>query len=190
MTMPEYNPFAAPDADNLVLPRVEGGGPWRSGRLLVMDKAAPLPETCVTCNAPADGFTIRRRLVWHSAWLYLLLLVNVLVYIVAVLIVQKKAVIRVGLCPLHRRRRRTCLLIAWSLVILSMALPVGLMILYPDAASFGFIALPFLLICGALIGIFGGRVVYPKRIDDQFAWISGVSPAFLNRLPEWQGGST
>lgn len=189
MTMPDFNPYAAPDADASPLPRVEGGGLWRSGRFLVMDKASTLPDTCVSCNAPAEGFTLRRRLAWHSPWWYLLLLGNLLIYIVAALIVQKKADIRVGLCPLHRGRRRTFLMIAWSLVILGVALPFGLGILDPDAAIFGIMALPVLLLTGALVGLYGGRVVYPKRINDQFVWIGGVSPVLLERLPEWQGGS-
>lgn len=188
--MTDFNPYAAPAADTSLRPGPEAGGLWRSGRLLVMDKAAALPDACVTCNAPAGGFALRRRLAWHSPWWYLLLLGNLLIYIVAALIVQKKAVIRVGLCPLHRGRRRTCVAVAWSLAALGVALPIGLGMLAPDAVVYGIIALPFLLLTGALVGLYGGRVVYAKRIDDQFAWIGGVSPALLDTLPAWQGAST
>lgn len=189
--MTDFNPYAAPAVDLGHRPRDPGnGGLWRNDRVLVMEKTAPLPDACVVCAAPAGGFTLRRRLAWHSPWWYLLLLVNLVVYVVVALIVQRKADIRVGLCAMHRGRRRTWLAVAWSLVAVAVALPMVLIGLSPDSIGYGLIALPILLIVAALVGLYGARVVHPKRIDDTHAWIGGVSPAFLATLPEWRGAAS
>lgn len=187
--MTEFNPYASPSAAPFAGSAVGTGGPWRSGRLLVMEKTAPLPDACVTCNAPAGGFTLRRRLAWHSPWLYLLLLGNLLIYIIVAMIVQRRADIRIGLCTEHRGRRRTWIVVAWSLAAVAIALPIVLAVLTPDTAIIGIAALPLLLLVAALVGLYGGRVVSAKRIDDHHVWIGGVSPALLATLPEWRGAS-
>lgn len=187
--MSDFNPYAAPTADVGERPAISptGEGLWQSGRVLVMEKTAVLPDVCVVCNAPADGFSLRRRLAWHSPWWYFTIFLGVLIYIIVALIVQRRADIRVGLCMTHRQRRRTWLTVAWMIVALAVALPFVLGWLDPDAIAFGFLALPLLLLAAALVGLYGARVVYPKRIDAEYAMLGGVSPAFLMTLPEWQG---
>lgn len=188
--MAEFNPYAAPAHDVGMQPRERAdGGLWRSGRLLVMDKTTPLPDACVVCAAPADGFTLRRRLFWHSRWWYLMILINLLVYVIVAMAVRRRADIRVGLCAAHRGRRRMWIALAWSLAVAAVALPFALAHLGDDAAAVVVAALPLLLLAAGLVGVYGARVVYPKRIDDEFAWIGGVSPALLATLPEWRGAA-
>jgi len=191
--MSDFNPYAAPETDELrgsIAAASDVAGPWRKGRVLVMAKTGELPPRCVACNAPAIGRPLKRSLTWHPAWWYLLLLINLLVYLVVALIIRKTAVIRVGLCDRHRGRRRMWIALAWSLVLLAIVVPVVM-----SSAGWNeplmFVGLiPPLLLAAALIGIFGARVVYAKRIDDHHAWIGGVCPAYLAALPSWESGSS
>lgn len=191
--MSDFNPYAAPETDELrgsIAAASDVAGPWRQGRVLVMAKTGELPPRCVCCNAPATGRPLKRTLTWHPAWWYLLLLFNLLVYLVVALIIRRTAIIRVGLCDRHRGRRRMWIALAWSLVLLAIALP---MIASATGSTdpFVFFGLtPLLLLVAALIGIFGARVVYAKRIDDHHAWIGGVSPAYLAELPSWEGAAS
>lgn len=190
--MADFNPYAAPETDIVQRPRDDGDPAarlWRDGTLLVMDKTATLPEHCIVCNAPATGRPLRRRLSWHSGWWYLLALVNVLVYAIVAMIIQKKADIRVGLCDVHRFRRRMWMTIAWLLVLAAVLLPIILAVVAnDDAAGLGCgLAIPIVLVAG-LIGILGTRVVRATRIDETWAWLAGVSPDLLATLPEWSPG--
>ena len=47
------------------------GGVWRDQSTLVMTKDATLPDYCVKCDAPANGFRLKRNLSWHEPALYL-----------------------------------------------------------------------------------------------------------------------
>src|SRR5436309_2493776 len=71
---------------------------WRSGPLLVMSQGARLPDRCVKCNAPANGQRLTRKLYWHSPYLYLLILLNLLIYALVAIFVRKKARVEIGLC--------------------------------------------------------------------------------------------
>jgi hypothetical protein len=74
-----------------------GVGIWRQGRRLVTRSETPFPDRCVKCNAPANGFRLKRVLYWsHPAYL-LLLLCNLLILLIVYLIVRKKAVLHIGL---------------------------------------------------------------------------------------------
>src|SRR5438045_334031 len=53
--------------DGYVLPPPPmSNGIWRDGKTLVMMKEAFLPDRCVKCNGPANGYRLRRRLSWHE----------------------------------------------------------------------------------------------------------------------------
>lgn len=188
--MTPFNPYAAPEADTDLVPAPvgdDGGGVWRDDRVLVMRKTAELPPRCIVCNAVATGRPLRRRLTWHNPWLYLLILANIIVYALVAMIVQQKATISVGLCDRHRSRRRRWIAAAWLLALAAFVLPFLLATIAPQVAFGGFVAiLPLVLVAG-LFGIYGGRVVYPRRIDGTYVWLGGVGPAFLDTLPEWQG---
>src|SRR4051794_37594891 len=104
--MREFNPYAPPEAEVVHAPSGrDEGGVWRDGLLLVMSKDGELPDRCLKCNLPAHGWRLKRNLSWHPQGWYLLILLHVLVYVIAALIVRKKATIMVPLCECHRRRR-------------------------------------------------------------------------------------
>lgn len=191
--MNEYNPYAAPQDDfesrHLVAESGEREGIWRDGGVLVMDKTASLPDRCVVCSAPAAGPTLRRRLAWHAPGWYLLLLLNVGIYVIAALMVTNKAKITVGLCEEHRKRRHRRMTVAVSLLILGLCLPFACLAMGSKPHVVGGVSFlsVILVLIGALTWNYGTRVVYAKRIGHEFVWIGGVSPAFLASLPEWTG---
>src|SRR5262245_44380542 len=111
--MSEINPYAAPQSDEYVVADLaEQGGVWSDGKLLVMARPARLPDRCVKCNVPTTE-RLKRKLYWHHPMLFLLILISVPIYAIVAVIVQKKAVIHVGVCERHRRKRRRDIAIAW-----------------------------------------------------------------------------
>lgn len=189
--MAAFNPYSAPEADSdEATPAVttgSGEGLWRDGQRLVMRKMALLPDVCVVCNAPAGGFMLRRKLYWHSPVWYLTFFLNLVIYLIVALIVRKRVDVRVGLCPVHRARRRNCIAIVWTLCLAALLLPFLAGALDSDSSALAFLAAGMVILTAGLVGVFGASVVRAKRIDDQFAWLAGVSPAFLATLPDWRG---
>src|SRR5687768_2724452 len=95
------NPYAAPHVASYMPPRVElppgkYPGLWRQGKLLVLRKNAPLPEICLKTSQPATR-RLKRSLHWHHPAVFLALLVNLILYVIIALILQKKATIHMAL---------------------------------------------------------------------------------------------
>lgn len=186
--MHEENPFAAPatDTESLGHPNLGvGDGIWRDGNRLVMYKAAILPDRCVRCNAPADGLRLRRKLMWHTPWLYLIILFNLLIYAVIALIVSHRATVDMGICKQHLQRRRRSILAAWIVVLVSF----GLMVFGFSSAEYlglGVLGLVGILV-GIVIGFIGSRFVYPTRIDPHYVWLARVNSSYLAELPSLRG---
>ncbi|MBI3878662.1 MAG: DUF4339 domain-containing protein [Verrucomicrobia bacterium] len=162
-----------------------GARVWRSGKQLVMDLESPLPPRCVKCNEPVTAADFRRKLYWHTPWLFLLVLISVLVYAIAALIVRKRATIHIGLCERHRRKRRTFVWVAWGLVF------AGIGMIVAGAVGKDLVVLIILgivaILAGAVVGTAGARVVSAKRITKERIWLVGVHESFLATLPPWDG---
>ena len=157
---------------------------WRADRVLVMGKDATLPDRCVKCNAPAHGQRLTRNLSWHSPYLYLLILLNLLIYAIVVLIVRKKARVQIGLCDVHRTKRRMALAFGYVAGLGGLGLLIASLI-----QSSGVLALVgALLLFAGLIGGATASIISAKRIDDRFVWIKGICRAYLDSLPEWKEG--
>jgi hypothetical protein len=158
---------------------------WRDERVMVMVPDAPIPHRCVKCNDPVEQPTKTRKVYWHNPWLYLLLLLNVLIFAIVAALVRKKATVAAGLCSIHKKRRRAVLTIAWIgallgivLVFIGMGTAAG-----PGAGLFG-----VLMILGSIIfGIIAGRIVTPTRIDDRYVRLKGCGEAYLDTLPDFPG---
>ena len=159
-------------------------GFWRDGSTLVMYKHLPMPDRCIKCNAPANGIRLRRKLSWHPPAYFLLVFIGVLLYAIVAMIASKRATIDVGLCEEHYNKRRTGILVSWLMFALSIGSFVLATILGGEFVAFlGGIFLLASIICAIVMT----RVVVPKKIDDQFAWLRGVSDEYLNQLPAWGG---
>lgn len=175
------NPYAPPKAK---LSDVPGGNQsmWRDGKNLVLLPDSDFPDRCVKCNDPATPPSRRYKLYWHSAWWYLLILVNILIYLVAALVVRKRAEVEVGLCERHQRRVLTGRSIGWG----GFAALLGATVL---AVAFqwdwllGLSAL--LLLPWALATLLTLRIVYPARIDKELVRLKGCGEEFLASLPNY-----
>lgn len=161
-----------------------GVGIWRLGRQLVTRSETPFPDRCVKCNAPANGFKLKRVLYWQHPAYYLFLLCNLLVLLIVILIVRKKAILHVGLCEQHRAHRKTALIIGW------VGLLGGLIVLISGVVwQSGLAALlgALLLLGGGIYGAVRGTIITAAKIDKTNVWVKGVHQDFLAQLPEWLG---
>jgi hypothetical protein len=130
----------------------------------------------------------RKTLQWHQPAIYAVLLFNVIIYAIVAMIVRKSARVEFALCKMHQARRRRRILITWTIVLAGLAtLIYGIY----DAAnsrssdSIGPLSITggiLILLAGAIYGIYAVRVLYPKKIDANFVWIGGASPAYIDSV--------
>jgi hypothetical protein len=158
-----------------------GVGVWRHFSQLVMTKDAQLPDRCMVCNAPANGFRLKRNLYWHPPAWYLLICAGLLFYAIAALIVRKQAKIEIGLCGKHVQKRKRDIAITWLLIVVSIAVGILATIKAPTL-----ILLAAAIFIGALIyGVIAVPPVTPAKITDRLVYLKGVSPAYLNMLSDF-----
>lgn len=156
------------------------GGVWREGSILVMAKDSPLPDNCVKCDAPAQGFRMRKRFSWHHPALYALVLVAWLIYLIVALSVRKQATVYVGMCQEHYQRRRNLLAAGWiTFGLAGLAMIVGFSSEYPLVGFAGMLVLAAAAVFLAMVA----RVLNVKKIDDRYVWLSGFDEKFLARFP-------
>ncbi len=159
---------------------------FQKGNLLIFHKTANLPDFCVKSNVPTTS-RLKRKLSWHHPLIYLLLF-SPLIYIIVALIVNKKATVQLPLDQPFKTKRIRNMLIAWGIVFASFGCLVLAGLAEPQSkeASLGFVILfPILLLTGALVGLYGCRVVYANKIDNHFVFLKGTCEDFRNRFPEW-----
>lgn len=186
------NPYAAPRQESGYLPGSPIGplpplaGLWRQGNLLVMHKAAPLPDICRLSNQPAKR-RLKRSLSWHHPAVYLLVLLHLLIYIVVALIIRKTATIHIPLSDEWFAIRQRRMIFSWSAILLSVVMfAVAVSVVDQQAwAPFEIILSIFLGLGAAIYGLLACRLIVPTRITDKYVWIKGVHPDFLNRLEVW-----
>jgi hypothetical protein len=166
---------------------VTGGQQWRSGLNLVVVNGVVLSNRCVKCNAPTTGAGLLRKLNWHSRVFYLLVLVNLLIYLLVALVARKRGKVTIHLCEPHLALRRRRIWLASGLFGVAVLL-FGLGI---ANTSSNYVVYPFL---GALLALLGSLIfvakvgmVHARRIDRDYIWVRGVCPEYLAELPEWQG---
>ena len=160
------------------------GGLWRMGKRLVTSSQTSFPDRCVKCNAPANGFRLKRVLYWqHPAYL-LFFFCSLLVLLIVILIVRKKAILHIGLCDKPRARRKLGLIIGWSSFALGIILLIGAAWLSSGWSALAGIAI---LIIGGITGAILATTITPTKITKENVWITGVHRDFLAQLPEWLG---
>jgi hypothetical protein len=158
---------------------------WRDHKTLVMLHESDLPDRCVKCNEPAAPPSKPRRVYWHHWAVYLVLLLNLLIYAIVALIVRKKAVVAPGLCARHKTRRAVALAIGWIGVAGSFAMMFAGLAQSINPA-FGIVGL-ILLLVALLELVIVGRIVYATRIDAAYVYLKGCKPIFLDSLPQFPG---
>jgi hypothetical protein len=178
--MNDFNPYAAPESSTVPPPLDRNRGPencWRDGSDLIARPNADLPRYCVKCGESAAEYR-KRSFYWHSAWLYLLILLQMVIYLIVAVIVRKQGNHQVGLCAGHLSQRRRFMLMAW---LSPVPLFGGFMFDTGAAALLGILAFLVMLFWG-LIGM---RILKPRKITSELAIYRGVSPRFLARLPHY-----
>ena len=188
--MSDFNPYAAPKSEIMEQAHhlAEEGGLWRDGPLLVIRKGTELPDRCLKCNGPAEGYRLKRTLSWHRPAWYLLVLFNLIIYVIVALCVRWTAKVAAPLCPRHRSKRRRAIAVGW----LGSLAGIGLMVVGASVPIDGIIigavvVVGLVLFLASLIyGMATSQMVVPKRIDKNFVWLKKVSPDFLAALPDWQ----
>jgi hypothetical protein len=183
--MDEFNPYAPPKSAALEEGRVtDANVAWRDGKMLMVRKDAILPDRCLKCNEPAEGFQFKRSLRWASPYYALLILVNLILYILVYVVVSRRGTVTVGICPVHRRKRKRAILAGWLAALAGIG-SLFLTGVVPDTMMvIPIIAGAFLILAGLIGGIIGSPVLVPARIDKHFIWLRKVSPAYLATFPD------
>ena len=185
------NPYRAPMGQVRTPAAGSSGGIWSDGNLLVVHKQATLPPFCVKTNEPAST-DIQRTFYWHSALVYLLILLNILAYIIGALLTRKSHKLAVPLSNEAATKRRNGILIGWILSLLGIGIVVfGFYMLVNSrnqdatvaigAASVfaGFVT----LIVGAILGSRASNILVAKKITDHASWFKGADPDYVQRFP-------
>jgi hypothetical protein len=183
------NPYAAPVQPGYYpqpMKLAPYAGLWREGNVLVMHKLAPLPDICVKSNEPATG-RLKRNLRWHHPAVYLTIFLHIFIYIVVAMVLSKTATIHIALTDEWLARRWRRMIFAWCLVLLGVPLfAISLMQIEQAVwAPFAMLGAILLFFGGAIYGLIACRLVAPKRMTDDYIWLKGVHPEFLNRLEPW-----
>lgn len=155
----------------------------RLGDRYVLFRGAVPPPVCIKCGAAVTTQPAVKPFYWHPPAWYLLILVNLLVYVVVAMIVRKRFDVAVPLCDAHLARRRTLRWTAGGLLAASAALFAVTFVLGKDGPE------PFTCV-GSVLSFFasfivfavGERTLLPKRIDEESAEFGGVCNAFLAKL--------
>lgn len=159
------------------------GWAWRKGRLMVMAIGAELPDRCIKCNGPAEGFRLQRKLYWHPTWVVLMICLNLIVYVVVAMVTRRKAVVFIPLCKEHQAARvRNLWLCGGSFAAMAASLVLAGVF---ENGWLALLALAF-LITGIVFGMIA-QCVSARFIDAQYVHVSGVKSEFLASLPEWRG---
>jgi hypothetical protein len=163
------------------VPAAGSAGIWRQGKRVVTRSETPFPDRCVKCNAPANGFRLKRVLYWQHPAYYLLLLCNILVLLIVVMIVRKKAILHIGLCAQHRKQRVQAIIACLVGLFGGAAMIIGGAVMRS-----GWLALAGVVIflTGAVWGALKGTTLTAVKIDKEFVWLSGAGKSFLAELPE------
>jgi hypothetical protein len=187
----ENNPFAAPQSEVLSSdPRLSMlGGVWRDGDLLVVRDQTKLPDRCVKCNAETH-VRLKRRMTWHSPVLYLLILLNLILYAIVAIVVQKKGRLEFGLCRAHMRQRRLGIAVGWlgaaAFVALLTAAFSGKHGRDPFDGRSGFlmIAAFAVLLVSIIYAVVKSQPLKATRIDNAVLWLKGAGLPFLDSIDE------
>lgn len=174
-----FNPYAPPSS------ALEGspiGSVWREDNVVILARDAILPCRCVKCNGPVDKPLKNRKIYWHHPAIHLVILLNIIIYAIVALIVQKSATISPGLCKAHKTSRNFAIAGGWVGSIAGISL--GIAGLASDGC--GIAALGGILFLSSLIASFMlARIVYPTKIDDNYIRLKEAGKAFLDSLPEF-----
>jgi hypothetical protein len=140
------------------------------------------PPICMKSGSTENlGKPITRELSWyHPAWACLLLL-NLLVFIIVVLCIQKKGKVTFYLSQASRQKRRRRLLINW--LVFLPAIPLFYFAsLEPEWAAYAVAGGVLAVLTSLILAGTWSRLLAPRRIDQQFIYFSYKDPILLEKI--------
>jgi len=173
------------------------GGPWRKEDLLITTRSMSLPNRCIKCNKPANGFSVKKRYLYTPEWTNALVVATFIFWpllpfvMVIFYVLGKSARLEIGLCTDHRRVRIHGYFFYLPLVLVSLA---GILIALIGPASERISSPLALVVCGvafvvmvaAFIGfVYSTSLLQPQRIDKSHGRFRGACDAYLDELPEF-----
>lgn len=183
----DFNPYSPPAA--AIEPAFGGvvteddAKAWRDGKDLVVLVNAPLPPRCVKCNKRVHGTIKPRAFHWHSPWLFLLILINLIIALIVVLIVRKKSSHPAALCEEHAKARGKIILGAWAVALAGPFVGAAIAGMGDAGGVLGTIVAGMMMLGALVFGSMKGRVMLARRIDKKIARYSGCGDEFLRSLP-------
>jgi hypothetical protein len=187
------NPYAAPQPGGYYqqpMPQKPAAfaGLWRQGHILVMHKMAPLPDICLKSNQPANR-RLTRNLSWHHPAIALTILAGLLIYVILAIILTKRATILLPLTDEWYARRQRRMLYSWGVGLACLGMMVGGVVMAIQLDQPEYMLLSLVGLIGGLVALIAGQalvgLVSPQRITDEYVWLKGVHPDYLNRLDPW-----
>jgi hypothetical protein len=104
-----------------------------------------------------------------------------------VLIVRKKALLHIGLCPQHRAIRQQAIVIGWAAALGGLGLAALGGWVFNSGWMIGLGIIVFFV--AAFYGGLKGPVISAAKITKENVFVKGIGPDFLAGLPEWPGSA-
>ena len=149
---------------------------WRKGKTLVFYRHANFPDTCIRCGEAAAGYRMKKKVDWvrPEARLFLGL--------IALLWMRKTAILEVGLCQKHKRRRKMQMIFAAVLGVLGVVTMIVMNQIYGPGSDSD--TLPSFLMLAAIILAFRLNLWTVKRMDKEKIWLNGLGGPFLAQFED------
>lgn len=181
------NPYAAPkiSAPSQV-ETAQDTAIWRSGKLLVVGRDQVLADRCVMCNGPAAGVPYRKSLTWSPALTYLAVALGVLPLSLTTFASREKFLVTLGLCRRHAQRRQTAKVVGWVGAMFSLLLFARSYVDLDGERNLWVLSAFGVFFFSVMFGMTRSRTVWLDSLDDELAWVKGVCPQYLDRLPEYR----
>ncbi|GAA0750695.1 hypothetical protein LRH25_19825 [Ideonella azotifigens] len=175
MQEPQFNPFAPPTIET----ERKTTDCVRKGKSVIVPVGFDLPQRCIICNSAAQTPVKSKKLYWHSPWLYLLIPLNILIYLVVGLLARKSFVVSPGLCEAHASRRKRRVGVAMAIALVALCLGVGLLARGQQLPGIGMLSWGLVSL---IVAMFLGRKVYPRKITKEYLKLGGCKEPFLASL--------
>jgi hypothetical protein len=166
-------------------------GVWQSGKFLVMRRGAELPDRCIKTNQPANGSWFKVTLSWHPSGIYLILLLNFVIYLIVALSVRKTATVHLGVAEAILQKRNKRILYSWIAALVGFASFFASLAFATNESGMSsfamgtFLIAILLILSGSIFGSSASQLVQVNYIGDEYIWLKGVCQEYLAMLPEW-----
>lgn len=152
------------------------------GDCLLVPRDYEFPPICFKTGDTEDlSPPITKQLAWyHPAWV-LLLLLNLFIFIIVVLCIQKRGKVTFYLTREQRRRHRRRVLINWLFFLTCIPLFYGAIML-PDYAVYFSLTGAVAILTSLILAATWTRMVAPRRIDEHWIHFRFKDPELLQRL--------